>query len=114
MRPKVIYAGLLVALLSLCVVVGACWHEEEAVQPKLGPLESPFNEIIPSAEALLFEPFSRNEETIYHPDGVTTYSRIYGNESVSYSPLSGVEKPESPAMILSLALRALICCLAFQ
>ena len=106
MWPKLIYAGLLIALVSSFVVFQACWHKQEVVQPQLGPLESPFNEIIPSAEVLSFEPYSRSEETIYHPDGLITYSRIYGNESASYNPLSGAEKPESPAVVLSLTIRA--------
>lgn len=98
--------GLLIALVSSCVVVEACWPKKEIAQPKLGSLESPFDEIIPPAEDLFFEPYSRNEETIYHPGGLITYSRIYGNESASYNPLSGAEKPESPAVILALAIRA--------
>jgi hypothetical protein len=98
--------GLLIVLVGSCVVVEACWPKEEIAQPKLGPLESPFDEIIPSAEDLFSEPYSRSEETIYHPDGLITYSRIYGNESASYDTLSEAEKPESPAVILALAIRA--------
>jgi hypothetical protein len=101
-----LYVGLLIVLVCSCVVVEACWHEKEVTKPELGPLESPFNEIIPSAEALLLEPFSHNEETIYHPDGLITYSRVYENESASYTPLSGAEKSKSPAMVLSLVIRA--------
>ena len=113
MWRKIIYTGLLLASVSSCVFVGGCEQEKEIVQPKRGPLQPPFSEVIPSAEDIFFEPYSHTEETICHPDGTITYLRIYGNESASWHSLSGDEKPESPAVVLDLLSTCSALCHSF-
>ncbi len=104
-RHSILLVALFILLVSSCVIVGGCEYNTEVAEPKFGPLESPFNEIIPSAEDIVFIPYySSNENTLYSPDGLITYLRIYGNESASYIPLSGDKKPESPAVVLSMCI----------
>jgi hypothetical protein len=105
-KPKcysiLLIAGAVLLLVSSCLIDGGCWHNKEVEEPELGPLESPFSEIIPSAEDLFISPYYSSEETIYYSDGLIGYSRMFGNESASYSSLSDVPKPESPPVILSM------------
>ena len=75
-KPKwysLLLIGLTLLLASSCMIAGGCGHKTEVEQPKLGPLESPFSEIIPTAEDLLIELFNLSypysERTIYYPDG---------------------------------------------
>jgi len=98
--------GLVLLLASLVVLTSGCGQKIEAEEPKLGPLESPFSEIIPSAEdlylSLFISPYRSSEETIYYPDGLIGYSRMFGNESAWYSSFSDAPKPESPSVLLSM------------
>jgi len=104
LRPILIVLNLL--LVSLIILVTGCSKNTiETNQPKYGPLEPPFSEIIPSAGNLTLLPYSVTEETIYHPDGLLTYIRLYGNEAASYTNLAGSDKPNYPAIVVSLAIR---------
>jgi hypothetical protein len=47
-----ILTGLIVILASSCVLAGGCGRKTQTEEPKFGPLEPPFSEIIPSAEDL--------------------------------------------------------------
>jgi len=47
-----ILIGLVVLLTSSCVLTEGCYRKTQTEEPKFGPLESPFSEIIPSAEDL--------------------------------------------------------------
>jgi hypothetical protein len=108
-KPKwhsILIRGLVLLLVSSCVVAGGCGYKTEVEEPELGPLESPFSAIIPSAEDLFidlfFSPYHCYEETIYYPDGSIGYSRTFANEASSYTPLSDASKPESSSVLLSM------------
>ena len=100
--------GLVLLLVSSCLIAGGCGHKTEVEEPKSGPLESPFSEIIPSAEdlflSLFISPYRGDEYTLYYPDGRRLYSRGFGNESAWYSSLSDAPKPEAPSVMLSMGI----------
>jgi len=92
-------------LVSAIVLASGCSNNNiETNESKSGPLEPPFSEIIPSAGNLTLVPYSIVEETIYHPDGLVTYIRLYGNEAASYTNLSDTDKPDSSAIVVNLAI----------
>ncbi|MBA7616381.1 hypothetical protein ES703_23677 [subsurface metagenome] len=66
-------------------------------EPERRPLESPFDEIIPSAEDLFITPYHSSEETIYYPDGSVGHLRMFANESAST-----LDNKETPAAIFSM------------
>ncbi len=108
-RLDLIIGLLLVFLLASSVVLtSGCGQKTEVESPEVGPLESPFSEIIPTAEDLFIDLFnlsySRSEETIYYPDGSIGYFRMFGNEAAGYTTLSGEPKPESPSVLLSMGI----------
>lgn len=76
-------AGAVLLLVSSCLIGGGCGHKTEVEEPKLGPLESPFSEIIPSAKELMLLGTVVNEETIYYPDGSIGYHRMFANEAAN-------------------------------
>ncbi len=61
-------------------------HKTEVEQPRMGPLESPFAEIIPTGEVLYldlnlyFGTYKTSEETRYFSSGSIVHSRFIGNE----------------------------------
>jgi len=100
--------GLALLLASSVALWSGCGQKTEVESPEVGPLESPFSEIIPTAEDLFIDLFNlsyhRSEETIYYPDGSIGYFRMFGNEAASYTPLSGEPKPGSPSALLSMGI----------
>lgn len=100
--------GLVLLLGSSVVLTSGCGQKTEVESPEVGPLESPFSEIIPTAEELCIDLFNlsyhRSERTLYYPDGSIGYFRMLGNEAASYTPLSGKPKPRSPSVLLSMGI----------
>ncbi len=100
--------GLVLLLAGSVVLTSGCGQKTEIESPEVGPLESPFSEIIPTAEDLFVDLFSlsyhHSEETIYYPDGLIGYHRTFGNEAAGYTPLSGEPKPESSSVLLSMGI----------
>jgi hypothetical protein len=70
-------------LTSSCLIAAACGHKAEVEEPEIGPLESPFSEIIPSAEELLLLGTIVTEGTTYYPDGSIAYGRTFANEAAN-------------------------------
>ena len=105
-RHPILLLGLVFLLASLVMLTSGCGQKTEVESPEVGPLESPFSEIIPTAEDLFIDLFnlsySYSERTIYYPDGSVGYSRMFGNEAARYTPLSGEPKPEIPSVLLSM------------
>lgn len=81
-------------LVSSCVIAGGYGNKTEE-ETKLGPLEPPFTEIIPSAKELLFTGAVVTEKTIYYTDGSIAYSRTFANEAASQ-----VDKTEGQVSLL--------------
>jgi len=86
-RLELIIGLLLVFLLASSVVLtsGCANKTSKTSEVEVGPLESPFSEIIPNCEDLycdlFFRSYKAEEETIYYPDGVIGYYRAIGNSS---------------------------------
>lgn len=91
--------GSALLLVSSCVITLGCEHKTEIEAPESGPLVTPFSEIIPSAEDIFFSTYRCHEETIYYPDGLVGYMRIFANESAC-----GVDKIEDlpPPVVVDL------------
>lgn len=74
------------------------------VPPVSGPLESPFDEIIP--EDLGLFSYSGSEETTHHTSGIVSHSRSWGNRAAFASRFPEDEKPQGGSVVFMLVINA--------
>ena len=83
---SILVIGLALLLVGLGMITEGCGHRREIEEPKLGPLEAPFSEIIPDCEDLYCQLYGFKtkayEDTIYRPDGVIIHSRTFESSDV--------------------------------